>query len=140
MAEALLMRLFEQGNIPAEVRSAGTLSWIDGPAHPDAVATAARSGLDLTGHVAQPLTEELVRWADVVLGMQKAHVLQAQEVDSSADVRLITEFDPESPRREGIEDPIGKGPEVYARVFGEIRRCLEVFVARRSHSIRAGKS
>jgi len=138
MAQALLTRLFEEAEIPAEVRSAGTLPWAGGPAHPDAIATAAASGLDLSPHVAQSLTEELVGWADVVLGMQRAHVLQAQEIDSSADVRLITDFDPEGPRREGIDDPIGRGPEVYARVFGEIRRCLDGFVSSRSHSTRTG--
>jgi protein-tyrosine-phosphatase len=139
MAEALLIRLFEEAEIPAEVRSAGTLPWIDGPAHPDAVRTVAGSRLDLSGHAAQSLTEELVGWADVVLGMQKAHVLQVRDIDSAADVRLITDFDPEGPRRDGIEDPIGKGPEVYVRVFGEIRRCLEGFVASRSHSTRTGQ-
>lgn len=131
MAAALLARLMEEAGVAAEVRSAGTLPWCTGPAHPDARATAAREGLDLSAHQAQPLTEELVAWADVILGMQRAHVLQVRQIDSTADVRLITEFDPGGPSG-GIDDPIGLGPEVYERVFGEIRRCLERFVASRS--------
>lgn len=134
MAEALLSRLLEDAGIPAEVRSAGTLPWTGGPAHPDACATVAEAGLDLTRHQAQPLTEELVAWADVVLGMQRAHVLQVRELDSAADVRLITEFDSERTGGEGIEDPIGQDREVYARVFGEIRRSLDGFVASRIHT------
>jgi len=129
MAEALLARLFEEAGVEAEVRSAGTLPWCGGPAHPDSQATAAAAGLDLSAHEARPLDEEIVAWADIVLGMQRAHVLQVHELDSTADVRLITEFDPSGPGAGGIDDPIGLGPEVYARVFAEIRRCLEGFVA-----------
>ena len=132
MAEALLRRMFDEAGIPAEVQSAGTLSWTGGPAHPDACATAAAAGLDLERHQAQPLIDELVRWADVVLGMQKAHVLRALELDSTTDARLITEFDPAGPSRAGIDDPIGLGRDVYSEVFEEIRRCLEGFVASRA--------
>jgi protein arginine phosphatase len=130
MAEALLARLLEQAGMPAEVRSAGTLPWTGGPAHPDAVATAAKAGLDLGRHAAQPLSEELVRWADLVLGMERAHVLQVREIDSTADAHLITEFDPRGRRRDGIDDPIGMGPEVYERVFDEIRQALTGLVAK----------
>jgi len=94
-----------------------------------------RAGLDVrsagTDHDARvPVSGDLVSWADVILGMQRAHVLQVREIDSTADVRLITEFDPGGSTG-GIDDPIGLGPEVYERVFGEIRRCLEGFVASR---------
>ena len=132
MAEALLRRMFDEAGIPAEVQSAGTLSWTGGPAHPDACAIAAADGLDLDRHEAQPLTEDLVGWADVILGMQKAHVLRALEIDSTADARLITDFDPAGSTRDGIDDPIGLGRNVYAEVFEEIRRCLEGFVASRA--------
>ncbi len=128
MAEALLARLLEAAGVPAEVRSAGTLPWCGGPAHPDAQATAAAAGLDLSGHQARSVTEELVAWADIVLGMERAHVLHVRELDSTADVRLVTEFDP-GRAGGGIEDPIGMNRAVYERVFGELERCLEGFVA-----------
>ena len=134
MAEVLLRRLLEDAGIPAEVRSAGTLPWTGGPAQPEACATVADAGLDLSRHEAQALTNGLVAWADVILGMQRAHVLQVRELDSTADVRLITEFDPERRGGEGIEDPIGQDREVYGRVFGEIRRSLDGFVASRVHT------
>lgn len=138
MAEALLRSLLKEAEIPAEVRSAGTLPWIGGPAHPDAVATAAAAGLDITGHEAHPLTEGLVAWADVVLAMQGAHLLHVRDIDSTADVRIVTEFDLAGSHREGIEDPIGLSRDVYERVFEEIRRCLEGFVATRTRPSPAG--
>jgi protein-tyrosine phosphatase len=129
MAEALLRRLLEEAEIPAEVRSAGTLSWTGGPAHPDAVAAAADIGLDLSGHEARPLTQDIVRWADIVIGMQRSHVARVRELDSTADVRLITELDPEAPSRDGVEDPIGRSRSVYVDVLDEIRHYLEGFAA-----------
>ena len=135
MAEALLRRLFAEAGQVAEVRSAGTMSRTGGPPHPDAVAAALEVGLDISSHSTQPLTEGLVHWADTVLAMHPSHARAVRELDSTADVRLITDYDPQRSAhgsgREGIEDPIGQTREVYASVFEEIRRCLEVFVARR---------
>lgn len=135
MAEVLLARLLEEASIAAEVRSAGTLPWAGGSAQPEAIATVAREGLDLTRHVAQPLTADLVGWADIVLGMQQAHVLQVRDLDSAADVRLITELDSSGPRRDGIPDPMGLGADAYAEVFEEIRRVLVSFVRSRLHKV-----
>jgi protein-tyrosine-phosphatase len=139
MAEALLRRLFEEAGYPAEVRSAGTLSRTGGPAHPDAAATAADAGLDLSSHRTQPLIEGLVRWADIVLAMHRSHAQAVRQLDSTADVRVLTEFHPDGPDPQGIEDPIGQGREVYAAVFEEIRRCVEEFVAQRLPPLRTGQ-
>lgn len=131
MAEALLRSLFEKAGVPAEVRSAGTAAVSGGPAHPNARAVVERSGLDLSGHEGRPLTEELMRWADTVIGMQHSHVRYAREIDSTADIRLITDLAPDV-QNDGIMDPIGWERDVYVEVFDEIRRCLEPFV--QSHS------
>lgn len=131
MAEALLKRLLEEAGVDAEVRSAGTAAMTGGPAHPHSSRTVAAHGLDLSTHVARPLSQELLRWADVVLAMQRSHARAVRELDSTVDVRVVTEFLPGS-SREGIRDPIGWGPEVYEDVFDEIRVALEAFVESRS--------
>lgn len=144
MAEALLRRLFAEAGQPAEVRSAGTVSRTGGLAHPDAIAAAHAFDLDLSSHKTQPLTEGLVQWADMILAMHPAHAHAVRELDSTADVRLLTEYDPHRSAhrtgREGIEDPIGQSLEVYASVFEEIRRCLEEFVARQLRPSTSGQS
>ena len=64
MSEALFERLAEGRH---EARSAGTE-----PAqhvHPGVVAVMREKGIDLTGRVPRPLTDELVRWPDVVITM-----------------------------------------------------------------------
>lgn len=127
MAEALLRHLFEEAGVPAEVRSAGTAAMSGGPAHPHSREVARSEGLDLADHESRPVTEELIRWADTVIGMQPSHVRYVRELDSTADVRLVTDLAPEVDY-EGIVDPIGWDREVYEAVFDDLRRCLEPFV------------
>lgn len=128
MGEALLRRLLADTGIEAEVRSAGTDAAPGWPAHPLAASVAGDAGLDLAPHVSQPLTRDLMRWADTVLCMSPRHVVRALELDEAADVRLVTEFDPDA-AGEGVVDPIGMDREVYERSFGVIRSSLESFVA-----------
>jgi len=133
MAEALLRRMLDEAGIEAEVRSAGTGSIEGGRAHPESMAVARRAGLDLTGFRSRPLTPEQLESADIVLGMQLAHVRRIEQMDESVDARLITEFAPEGPAgpcrdERGIMDPIGWGRDVYEEVYAEIETCLEGFV------------
>jgi protein-tyrosine-phosphatase len=128
MGEALLRRLMAEAGIEAEVRSAGTHAAPGWPAHPLAGSVAGDAGLDLRSHVSQPLTRELMRWADTVLCMAQGHVDRAVELDEAADVRLVTEFGPDA-GSEGVVDPIGKDREVYQRSFAVIQSSLESFVA-----------
>lgn len=129
MAEALLARLLEEAGVAAEVRSAGTGALVGAPANPNAAAVAADAGLDLSGHVARQLDEAALRWADTVLCMQPSHAAFARELDSAADVRVVSRY--LTGNDFGIRDPIGRDRAVYAEVFGEIRDALEAFVAER---------
>ncbi len=135
MAVAVLRKLFAEAGVTAEVRSAGTHAVLGEPAHPDACAVAEQAGLDLAGHRSQPLTAALVRWADVVLGMARGHVVRARDLDDAADVRLITEFDPAGRHAGGVVDPIGHDREVYDDVFRHISMCLEVFIEKRDRPV-----
>lgn len=129
MAEVVLRRFLTGAGLPAEIRSAGTHALAGAPANPEAVAAVAAAGLDLTAHRAQPLTAALVHWADVILGMQSAHIQSVLELDPSAHARILTAFDPSRKRGAGgIMDPIGWPAEVYSAVLAELRACLEGFV------------
>ncbi len=131
MAEVLLKRMFEEADLTAEVRSAGTSAMAGAPAHPHAREVASERGLDLSRHRSQPLTGELMQWADTVLCMERSHARHAREIDSTADVRLVSE----STGGGGIPDPIGEDRIVYEDVFDEIRAHFEPFVESR---VRAG--
>jgi protein-tyrosine phosphatase len=74
IAEAVLRRRLEERGIAATVSSAGLLP-PGYPAMDDAVATAAEVGLDLAGHLSRTVTRELVVGADLVIAMERQHVV-----------------------------------------------------------------
>jgi len=76
MAEGLLERLLAQAGVGAEVGSAGLLPG-GAPATPDAVATMADRGVDISRHVSRTLTRETATTTPLVIGMTRAHVREA---------------------------------------------------------------
>lgn len=137
MGEALLRRMLEEAGIEAEVRSAGTHAARGWPAHPLASAVARDAGLDLSAHRSQLLSRELLSWADTVLCMSAGHVNRAREIDDTADVRLVTDFDPDS-SSDGVIDPIGQEREVYVESFAAIESSFRGFVADLARGVRGG--
>lgn len=136
MAEGLLSALFEERGVAAEVRSAGTFAMEGGPAQPFAIETAAAASLDISGHAARQLSEELVRWADTILCMTRSHLRSVRAIDSTADARLVAEWAPEGVAGDGeIRDPMGWEREVYQAVFEDLRACLLRFVADRAGAL-----
>jgi protein-tyrosine-phosphatase len=70
----LLRRRLDERGIDATVGSAGFLA--EGyPATDDAVAVAADDGLDLAGHVSRTVTRDLLRSADLLIAMERQHVI-----------------------------------------------------------------
>jgi protein-tyrosine-phosphatase len=74
-------------------------------------------GCDLGGHESQPLTEQLVRQADVILTMTAAHraAILAQFPEAGGRVAMLASD------RQDVLDPIGGGLEVYRRCARQIQ-------------------
>jgi len=102
------------------VASAGLAAWAGGPASPHAVETAATLGADLRSHESQPLTESLVRQADVILTMTAGHkaAVLAQFPEAGGRVEML------SPDRRDVIDPIGGSLENYRACALQIREHL----------------
>lgn len=133
MAEALTRKLLAErlgcGVDQVEERgvavvSAGLSAMFGSRAAPEAVATMAQEGLDLASHVSQPLTEQLVRNADMVLAMTRAHreaiVMQWPDVASRAHLVMRDGQD--------ISDPIGCPAEMYERCAVQLKSGLAPWV------------
>jgi protein-tyrosine phosphatase len=73
MGAALLRRHLDEHRVDARVASAGTMSW-QRPPTDEAVAVMAERGLDISGHRSRPLTPDVLRHVDLVLGMTRTHV------------------------------------------------------------------
>src|SRR2546430_7845036 len=129
-AAAVLRRALElRGLGRVRVDSAG----FAGPGRaspPDAIAAAARRGVDLASHSSQLVMADLVRAADLIVvmdGLQR-RMICARFGRSSRGVLLLGDFDTLPVASRGIEDPVEQGPEVCARVYARIEPCVEELV------------
>ena len=125
MAEAIARRLLAErlGCRPEElddkgvnVMSAGVAAMSGGRAAPEAVQTMATRGIDLSGHETQPLTEPLVRYADLIYVMTQSHrqAVVAQWPGAAERVRLL------AGNGADLSDPIGGPLERYERCAAQL--------------------
>jgi len=134
MAEALFRKVVAErlGCGPEEidqrgvvVTSAGLAAWAGGPASSGALEAVGELGADLRGHSSQPLTESLVRQADVILTMTASHraALLGQFPEAGDRVAML------SPDRRDVIDPIGGSLDTYRSCARQIREHLAARIA-----------
>jgi protein-tyrosine phosphatase len=99
------------------VMSAGIAAMMGGRASIEAVETLSHRGLDLGGHETQPLTETLVRHADVIYTMTRSHreAIVAQWPSAADRARVL------SADGSDVCDPIGGPVEHYHRCAERIQ-------------------
>ncbi len=133
MAEALLRKrisakvgctldeLEERGIM---VMSAGVAATPGVRPSPEAVAAMKQRGLDLSMHESQPLTDRLVRFADIILTMTHGHrdAIVASFPDAAARTHII------SKNRGDVSDPIGGPPDLYHRCADQIDGYLDAWM------------
>ena len=108
------------------VESAGTAAWDNQPATEAAIQVAARAGVDLSAHRSRRLTPALVRAADLVLVMERAHVMAVTALGGAPDRTHVLSEWPE-PGEPGLptSDPFGASIEAYEECWRRIRHHLE---------------
>jgi len=102
------------------VASAGIAAWAGGSASAGAIEAMHDIGADLSGHESQPLTEPLVRQADIIWTMTAAHrsAILAQFPEAGGRTAVL------SPDRSDVLDPIGGPMATYRACAEQIRRHL----------------
>jgi tRNA threonylcarbamoyl adenosine modification protein (Sua5/YciO/YrdC/YwlC family) len=131
MAEAIARKLLaeKRGCRPDEledhgmiVMSAGVAAMSGGRATPEAVQVMKALDMDLSGHETQPLTEPLVRYADMVFAMTQSHrqAVVTQWPHAAERIRLL------SVEGTDISDPIGGPVERYERCAAQIEAELRM--------------
>lgn len=106
-----VVELDDQGIV---VMSAGTAAAAGCPPAAEAVEVMRERGLDLLRHEAQPLTDQLVRHADLIVAMTHAHLQAIIDRWPSAAGRVSLLL----PDRTDVADPIGQP-------IGAYRRCAD---------------
>jgi protein-tyrosine-phosphatase/tRNA A37 threonylcarbamoyladenosine synthetase subunit TsaC/SUA5/YrdC len=121
VAERLGCRYDEIDAHGVMVGSAGVAAWAGGRASTGALETMADFGIDLSGHESQPLTEQLVRQADVIWTMTASHraAVLAQFPEAGDRVAVL------SPDRADVVDPIGGPLETYRTCARQIQAHLK---------------
>jgi protein-tyrosine phosphatase len=119
MAAGLAAKILaEKLHIPAEelprqhlvVRSAGVHAAGGMPAAADAVRVMRDMGVDIQKHRSAPLTDELLRRADMIYTMTQDHRDEIISRYPSLSQKTVT-LDPDG----DIDDPVGKGEQIYRR-------------------------
>jgi protein-tyrosine phosphatase len=114
LADGLGCTIEDLPNRGFEVTSAGLAAMRGEPAAAEAVAVAHELGADLTGHVSQPATPDLIARADLIIGMTAAHISGLEGlVGNSTAIRLLC-------GNSDLPDPIGGDIGVYQTCAGAI--------------------
>ena len=131
MAEAIARGLIqERGWTHVAVRSAGTGAAPGSAATPQAVTVSREHELDLTGHSSQPLTPELVAWADLVLAMGASHAHAIAALGGGEKVAIITDFLEGENAGVPIADPFGGDEDSYRETFDQLRAAVSALLDR----------
>jgi protein-tyrosine phosphatase len=108
------------------VLSAGIAAMSGGRAAEEAVVTMKQRGLELGGHETQPLSDRIVRYADLILTMTRGHRDAILAQWPEARDRTFTV----GGERGDVSDPIGGPPELYRRCAEQIDGLLADWVPR----------
>ena len=123
MAAGYLQKsLKEKGIKDIEVRAAGVMTIPGLLATPEAIQVMDSVGVDLRRHRSSQLTRDLIRKADLILGMTPFHVQSALRVSDEARGKtfLFKEYTRSDLKNTQIVDPMGCTLEVYKKVFTAI--------------------
>ena len=134
MAQGLLQHRLKQLqhhlHEPVEVASAGVFAIEGMSASRDTVAVLTPVGIDVSGHMARMLTNDMIREADHIFVMEPTHfeevVQRVPEAMPKTHLLRTYEVAPGLADAEvAIPDPIGKPREVYEACLAMIQEAIE---------------
>jgi len=119
MAAALsAMRCASRG-VDASIGSAGLSAWPGSPAEPNAISAAAELGADLTSHLAQQATPELLEQNDFVICLAASHARRVAPFLPQENIRVLAG---------GIADPYGGDLDTYLACIRQIDQALSALL------------
>ncbi|HIU49288.1 MAG TPA: low molecular weight protein arginine phosphatase [Candidatus Avimonoglobus intestinipullorum] len=120
MAAALMNKIAMERDLDVRIESAGIFAHEGDNATTEAVLAMRKYGIDLLGHHAQPINEELLQKSDLILTMTAAHKLLFAEAAPDK-VYTLAEY---AGLDEDIEDPFGGDVEEYEACAEQIYQAL----------------
>ncbi|MEC7240419.1 MAG: low molecular weight protein arginine phosphatase [Myxococcota bacterium] len=128
LAEVIARAYADERGRLVSVASASVLGLDGPPAHKHSIKVASEIGLNLHDHRAQPVTEELIDWADYILGMEIQHAAKLRGTFPQADekIMLLGNFG----GVHEIADPLGKWRPRFRSCRDLIQDCVHTFIDR----------
>lgn len=131
MAEAIAQGMItERGWTHVAVQSAGAGALPGAAATPAAIDIAGEHDLDLSTHASQPLTSELVDWADLVLCMGPSHMHAVLALGAGDKASLVTSFIDGDDANLPVADPWGGDHETYREAFDQLSVAITALLER----------
>ncbi len=129
MAEGLLRHMMEQrGRKDVQIMSAGTGSMPGMGPTLETVEVMWPEGIDVSGHLSQQLTPDLIHHADALFCMEAGHkeVVLTMDPDAKAKTYMLRNFEKKDPDGEvEIPDPIGQPIQVYQHCAEVIKEAVK---------------
>ena len=130
MAEGILKKMLANNGVrDVAVTSAGVNAVAGEGANSQAVEVSAKHGIDLNNHSSQPVTKDLMEWADWVIVMTPAQrdLLKKNFPQKDSSIILLKELGRPDPRPEDLEvkDPFGSDYWGYERCYLELEAEIE---------------
>lgn len=79
-------------------------------------------------HSAQPVTKELLNWADIVLAMTQSHKLSILQYYPYMKDKVLTLYEATGDERRDISDPYGGSLQVYKNTLDELEMLIQRFI------------
>jgi protein-tyrosine-phosphatase len=129
MAQGLLKQMLsKKGRHDIQVLSAGVSTFGGLGATPETIEVMKREEVDVSGHIGQPITPELIRNADIIFCMEDLHrdAVLAKVPETESKIHLLKGFQAKQPPVDpNIPDPIGRPKEVYESCLLTIKEAIE---------------
>ncbi|MFA5144622.1 MAG: L-threonylcarbamoyladenylate synthase [Candidatus Omnitrophota bacterium] len=128
MAEAVLKKILKEKNRDdVEVVSAGIMMMGGTGATESTREILRKRGMDVSGHISQRITPDMVKKADMILVMEQLQEKRILEMFPEVKFKLflLKEFAKISDNSLEIDDPIGKPVEFYEKTFEVIKESVE---------------
>jgi protein-tyrosine-phosphatase len=128
MAQGYMQHAMEEKGIRnVDVRTAGVLTVAGLIPTPEAKQVMTNNNIDISKHRSCKLTPELIRKADLILGMTPYHVQFAKQLAEEAKDRtfLLKEYAETDLKNFQVTEPNGMTLEVYKRVYREMKLAID---------------
>lgn len=134
MAEHFLLRLAREAGLPWTASSAGTAAAVGMPLSRGASAVFAARGIGPVAHRARRVDAALLREADAVYALERAHrdELLARFPDAAGKISVLREAAGLTPP--DVDDPVGADAALYEATAASIEEAVKILVERHRHA------